>query len=72
MKCLCITANFLPEIGGMQLSTHQTLTALSEAEVEITLLADKCKNDVVFDQLADYKIIRVGLSGYLGAIKKLW
>ncbi len=33
---------------------------------------DKCKNDVVFDQLADYKIIRVGLSGYLGAIKKLW
>jgi glycosyltransferase involved in cell wall biosynthesis len=72
LKLLCITGGFLPSIGGMQFSTHQTLLALSELEVDVTLVCPHENGDVEFDKVNPYKIMRSGDGGYLTEIKNLF
>ncbi len=71
MKLLCVTGDFLPKIGGMQLSTHQTLLALFDQGVKLTLVADVAAGDLEFDKLIPYKIFRKGSGSYFGSLKQM-
>lgn len=72
MKILCITGGFLPSIGGMQFSTHQTLLGLIENGVDVTLVCPHENGDKEFDKTLPYKIIRNGEGGYITDIKNLF
>ncbi len=70
MKILCITGSFLPSIGGMQFSTHQTLIGLHCLGLEITLVSPKYENDEQADKDIPYKIIRYKSPGYINGLKR--
>ena len=36
MKLLCMTGGYLPSVGGMQYSNHETMIGLVENGIEIT------------------------------------
>jgi len=67
MKLLCVTSGFLPQIGRMQISTHQTLLALSEAGLDLTLVAASYVSDEIFDKQSPYRILRKNKDSYAGA-----
>jgi len=71
MKLLCITGDFLPQIGGMQLSTHQTLLALFNQGVQLTLVANEYGDTKAFDENLSYPVFRKGRGGYLDAIRAM-
>ena len=78
MKILAITGAFLPEIGGMQFSTQQTLLALAQQGVEVELLCPTHVASETVDNLMPFEVIRATKGTYLAAIKrtliirKLW
>ncbi len=72
MKLLCITGGFLPSIGGMQFSTHQTILGLVDNGVEVTLVCPHENGDKEFDRTLPYKIVRNGDGGYITEIKNMF
>lgn len=69
-KLLCISGGYLPEIGGMQFSTDQTLSALHEQGVDVTLIVPDGAGTDEFDKTRPFHIIRYGKPGYLGDISR--
>lgn len=71
MKILATTGRFLPDVGGMQYSTHQTLLALQKEGAQITLLCPTHARQRENDEALPYEVHRVGGPGYIGALKRL-
>lgn len=78
MKILAVAGSFLPEVGGMQNSTHQTLLALSQQGVTVELICPKYLGSAEADIKIPYKVIRISNRSYLAGlhrlmlIRKLW
>ncbi|EGA63702.1 glycosyltransferase family 4 protein [Vibrio brasiliensis] len=64
MKILCITGSFLPDIGGMQFSTHQTIMGLVENGAEVTLICPFTEGSDKFDEDLAFTVLRSGKGGY--------
>ncbi|HHH50512.1 MAG TPA: glycosyltransferase family 1 protein [Saprospiraceae bacterium] len=78
MKVLAVTGAFLPDVGGMQYSTHQTLLALTNQGVEVELICPKHSESADTDSEMPYRVMRVSQGSYIAAlhrfflIRKIW
>ena len=72
MKVLCITERYLPSIGGMQLSNHETLLGLIESGIGVTLICPSFEGENDFDKKVPFEVIRKNKIGYIDQIKNLF
>lgn len=71
MKILAVTSSFLPEVGGMQYSTHQTLLALVKKGAEVELICPKHSASTETDKQIPYKVTRISGGSYIAAFYHL-
>ena len=67
-----MTGGYLPSVGGMQYSNHETMIGLVENGIEITLVCPHFEGDKIFDKTLPFEMIRMREGGYLNQMKNIF